>query len=683
MHTRKVQAIVLIALTLVGIWAVGASSQQQSSEYCSSCHTVAAESWQESGHASVGCYDCHAKPGLKGWIRSKLDLQRMIRVSKQGGQPSFAMEFSSESCVGCHTKALTISETDAMRMPHGLHDSVGVDCYSCHKGLVHGPDGQQPVGMTHDTCIECHEGWISDEESCMKCHKSYELAETDTMIIPHGTHAFMNCGTCHGAMAPPEAVGAREMSHDTCIQCHEDIISDVNQCGVCHKPVAVAATDTMIIPHDTHGFMQCGQCHGPQAPAEAAAAFSMSHDTCIECHADEIGDIESCMECHKVSLVAETNQMKIPHEVHASMNCGTCHGPQAPESAVKAYSMSHSTCIECHADEISDTKACNTCHKSSTVTKTAELKIPHASHAKMSCGSCHGPQAPAKAKAAYSMSHDTCIKCHSKQIADSKQCGMCHIASSVKGTDEMNIPHKAHTKMSCGSCHGPQAPAAAKAAYTMSHDTCVKCHADLIGNTRRCGTCHASSDVKQTEMMNIPHNMHANMQCGSCHGPQAPAAAEAAYTMGHDTCVDCHGRIIGDTKSCGVCHRASDVEATAAFNIPHAYHSWMECGDCHGPQTPPSAEAAYSMTHGTCVQCHEGWLSDVKACEKCHKVPAIDETDELKIPHELHSSMATCGTCHGPMAPAAARDAWTINHDVCAPCHDMEDYDACQKCHKW
>ena len=685
MSTRKLQAVIVVAITLLIIGAVAVSSKQQESEHCSSCHEPYSVSWQESGHADVGCYDCHAEPGLKGWVESKLDLARMERVAKADAHPNLEVSIDSAFCLKCHGKASTINETAHTRIPHGLHEAVGLDCYSCHAGLVHGEHGEGPESMSHDTCIQCHEAWISDEESCMKCHKSTEIAETDTMVIPHATHASMNCGTCHGPMAPAEAREAYTMSHGTCIQCHEDLIADTDKCNTCHKPPKVAETAEMKIPHDKHAEVACGTCHGPQAPEEAKAAYSMSHDTCIACHNDDISDRESCMECHKVSLVVETSDMKIPHELHADMNCGTCHGPQAPEAAKKAYSMSHNTCIACHEKQISDTKACSVCHKGIDVTRTADMKIPHKLHTKLSCGTCHGPQAPAKAKAEYSMSHDTCIKCHANLIGDPKQCGKCHIATTVTATETMKIPHKLHANIQCGTCHGPQAPEAAKAAYSMSHDTCIKCHAKLIGDTRKCSKCHVTSEVEQTATMNIPHKLHINMECGTCHGPQYPASAQAAYSMSHDTCIKCHAKLIGDTKQCGKCHIASDVTGTDAMKIPHALHTKMECGACHGPQAPEAAKAAYSMSHDTCVKCHQSWIADVESCEKCHNVPDITATENIKIPHDLHSSMVNCGGCHGPMAPPAAKAAFTMGHDQCSACHSeqLDDYEACEMCHNW
>ncbi len=747
MHTRRLQAIILIALTLLVVWAVQASTKQQSSEYCSSCHTVFAKSWRESGHSSVGCYDCHAEPGLKGWIEFRLALQRMIRVSKSGQEPHFDMVTSaSDQCAGCHTKASSINETDAMVIPHGLHDSVGIDCYGCHAGLVHGLDGTKPIGMNHDTCIDCHEGWISDEDSCMVCHKGAELRETDTMYIPHDIHSFMSCGTCHGPMWPPEVMGSYEMSHDTCIQCHEDIISDVNECGVCHKPVAVVETETLYIPHDIHSFMQCGACHGPQAPPEAKAAYKISHDTCVDCHEDVISDVNECGVCHKPSTVTETDSMYIPHETHSFMQCGACHGPQAPPEAKAAYSMSHDTCIQCHEDSISDVNECGICHKAATVSETKYMKIPHEVHSFMQCGSCHGPQAPPAAKAAYSMSHDTCIQCHEQEISDVKECGICHKGTPVTETRYMNIPHEVHSFMQCGACHGPQAPAKAKAAYSMSHDTCIQCHEQEISDVRECGICHKGTAVTETKHMNIPHEVHSFMQCGACHGPMAPPEAKAAYSMSHDTCIQCHEQEIADVDECGICHKPVTVMESDALYVPHDVHSFLQCGACHGPMAPPEAKAAYSMSHDTCVQCHEQeiatvtecgvchkpvtvmetdalyiphashWflqcgachgpmappeakeaysmghdacidchddiISNVNECGVCHKPSTVTETETLRIPHDVHSFMQ-CGACHGPMAPPEAVAAWDINHDTCAPCHDMEDYDACELCHKW
>ena len=491
MSSRKLQAIILVVLVLVVAGVVSASMQQEKSEYCGSCHTMKPyyESWKKSGHAEVECAECHSERGVGGWIQLRRDLGRMARVEKSGAQPDLDIEITDEFCLRCHTKANNIKEGESLIIPHGLHDATGLDCASCHGGAVHGEAGEGPARMSHDTCIACHEGIISDEESCMKCHKGVDLAETANMIIPHDTHSFMSCGSCHGPQAPPEARQAFDMGHDQCVQCHEDIISDPDSCTTCHKAPDVTETAALEIPHGMHVSIPCSQCHGPQLPPEAKAAYVMTHDTCLPCHEEEISDPEECSTCHKTPEVAETALLKIPHDIHSGIECGVCHGPQTPASAKKAWQIGHNTCIACHEDEIKDPAACATCHKTPKVTQTKTLKIPHAAHAGVSCGTCHGPQAPASAKKAWVISHDTCIACHTKWISSVDKCEKCHKTPNINETADIRIPHALHADMvSCGFCHGPEAPPAAKAAFQMGHDQCSDCHDTDDYDT--CETCH-------------------------------------------------------------------------------------------------------------------------------------------------------------------------------------------------
>ena len=115
MSTRKLQAIILIALVVVIVGAVSASMKQEKSEYCGSCHTMAPyyESWKKSSHADVECVECHSGRGVGGWIQLRRDLSRMARVEKSGTQPDLSIEITDEFCLRCHTKAHNIKEGES------------------------------------------------------------------------------------------------------------------------------------------------------------------------------------------------------------------------------------------------------------------------------------------------------------------------------------------------------------------------------------------------------------------------------------------------------------------------------------------------------------------------------------------------------------------------------------------
>ncbi|HBK61840.1 MAG TPA: hypothetical protein DDZ84_13785, partial [Firmicutes bacterium] len=120
MSSRKLQAVILIALVVVIAGAVSASMQQERSEYCGSCHTMAPyyESWKKSGHADVECVECHSVQGVGGWIQLRRDLARMTRVEKSGAQPDLSIEIADEFCLRCHTKAPSIKEGESLIIPH-------------------------------------------------------------------------------------------------------------------------------------------------------------------------------------------------------------------------------------------------------------------------------------------------------------------------------------------------------------------------------------------------------------------------------------------------------------------------------------------------------------------------------------------------------------------------------------
>ncbi|MEA4883852.1 MAG: NapC/NirT family cytochrome c [Clostridia bacterium] len=173
MSTRKLQAIILVVLVVAIGGAVAASRREQASESCGSCHSMApyAQSWKESNHKNVECWDCHTGPGVGGWVRGMLNIARMKRVEKSGATPDLKVEADESFCLRCHPKAKSISETETMKIPHTLHEGVGLDCQACHGGQVHGENGSAPVSISHDTCIGCHAEWIENDDECVKCHK--------------------------------------------------------------------------------------------------------------------------------------------------------------------------------------------------------------------------------------------------------------------------------------------------------------------------------------------------------------------------------------------------------------------------------------------------------------------------------------------------------------------------------
>ena len=570
---RKKQALILVVV-VAAIWiGVSVIESQEDSDYCGSCHSMLPyhESWSQSNHASVGCAECHIEPGVSGWIKARLDLNRMKKAEASGVTAPPDIEVGDEFCLKCHGKAANITDTEAMTIPHFLHGEVGLDCASCHGGEIHGEQGTTPTGMTHATCIECHEAIITDLETCTKCHKTDWIIETDVMRIPHLLHTDMGllCANCHVVPREfDEDVKMEQVGHDSCIPCHEDIIADPNGCATCHKVEPIYETVGIRIPHQSHIGMglSCVDCHGPQVAKDGQELIEMGHDQCADCHEEAILDPDGCVTCHKVMPTIESAKLRIPHELHTEMglSCADCHGPQVPAKGEDSFEMSHDTCVTCHESEIGDSKQCMTCHKTVDVSGTAEIKMPHPVHMEMglSCGECHGPQvvsAGAGMEEPFESSHDLCISCHRDEISDPKQCMTCHKTVDVSGTAEIKMPHPVHMEMglSCGECHGSQALKLGEKPLEMSHDMCVSCHDDFIANPDTCEKCHKVDEIHETDEIIIPHDLHTSfgLSCTDCHGPQVLKPGEEPLQIGHDQCYMCHYDAIEDYDMCTMCHK--------------------------------------------------------------------------------------------------------------------------------
>ena len=80
--------------------------------------------------------------------------------------------------------------------------------------------GREPLEMSHDMCVSCHDDFIANPDTCEKCHKVDEIHETDEIIIPHDLHTSfgLSCTDCHGpqVLKPGEEPLQMAMTSATC-----------------------------------------------------------------------------------------------------------------------------------------------------------------------------------------------------------------------------------------------------------------------------------------------------------------------------------------------------------------------------------------------------------------------------------------------------------------------------------
>lgn len=150
-----------------------------SNHFCGSvCHTmfVYRDTWQASSHGPnvlktepVACEECHYDRGVKGYVSGKIQgIKSMIKQITANYETPIKGEPKESRCKECHDVA-KLNETKTHKIPHKQHEEMGLNCMSCHAGLVHGLEGEGEAKVTHAACQKCHD--TEKQEDCTKCHK--------------------------------------------------------------------------------------------------------------------------------------------------------------------------------------------------------------------------------------------------------------------------------------------------------------------------------------------------------------------------------------------------------------------------------------------------------------------------------------------------------------------------------
>ncbi len=148
---------------IIGLGAmVGMIEATNQTEFCgTACHEMDPMyvSWQHSNHQVIGCADCHEQPGLEGTIKSKAKgtYELMLHVSGNIPDPIKLQNPNEVNCYVCHQDKIRTAEVAApLKDPHTQkHFENGMNCLTCHKGLVHDEMANKSV-PTRDSCYTCH-----------------------------------------------------------------------------------------------------------------------------------------------------------------------------------------------------------------------------------------------------------------------------------------------------------------------------------------------------------------------------------------------------------------------------------------------------------------------------------------------------------------------------------------------
>ncbi len=150
MNKKLIIVIVVVILFIVG--NVAALQYTSTPSFCGDvCHymTPSKDSWEASEHYEVAkCMDCHAEPGLVGYIMAKANGLKELYVHltqdvTREDIEAMDVHVTNETCLQCHQNVMDDTT-------HQLHERM--DCGDCHIGIGHGAE----VDIIE--CGECHPG---------------------------------------------------------------------------------------------------------------------------------------------------------------------------------------------------------------------------------------------------------------------------------------------------------------------------------------------------------------------------------------------------------------------------------------------------------------------------------------------------------------------------------------------
>jgi len=564
---KKKLLIILVGFVFVLLFFAGAAEYTSHSKFCSSCHYMKPfyQSWQESRHADIECSACHYPPGIRSFLRVKLEgLNQVLRYwTKLYVKSKPWAEIPDESCLrqGCHDKRLLEGRVQFKRVvfDHQVHlgdlrRGKNLRCTSCHSQIVQGDH----ITVTESSCFICHfkaSEHYPDIASCSHCHLREDLS-SDKVRFNH-TVAYENdfsCDKCHSQII----IGDGAVPRENCYKCHYER----------DRMDKYGDTDLMHSTHITAHKIECNQCH-----------LEIQHKI-----VKDIETIADCRTCHtgfhqaqKILYTGEGGK-GVPHStpnvmLEKGLSCKGCHmfHEEAGGKLVKSDTL------------VSRENACESCHgkgfgrllknwQLSTEKKLGEIKIVYTKAAAEIAASPSADKATArgliqeaafnidvveKGKAVHNITYsqelllaafgqlEEALKLIGSSYRPAKllvECSQCHagIEEINREVFGMSFPHKTHVvggKMECGLCHSNSRR---HGEFISSKKSCAVCHHQDTG--KNCGSCHVIQKALYGGGVfsgwDVPQDImaEAGVECDSCHERRGGGISRSDAAG----CVNCH-----------------------------------------------------------------------------------------------------------------------------------------------
>lgn len=211
--------------------------------------------WATSTHSKISCGDCHIDPGVGGFVAfAAKSVPAFYSQLIQGPTSENLLQAPGRAaCQKCHTSYRKVAPSGDLLIPHRAHVEVlQMECYDCHKDLVHSLNEHGFNKPEMEACLEqCHNGDTATAE-CTDCHTRKQTPET---------HAQPDWLQVHGAEAESEECGeCHDWTPGYCNECHEKRpASHTGNWKSDHGPHALIRGDGCTVCHGGEKF--CEECH--------------------------------------------------------------------------------------------------------------------------------------------------------------------------------------------------------------------------------------------------------------------------------------------------------------------------------------------------------------------------------------------------------------------------------------
>ena len=484
----------------------------------------------------------------------------------------------------------------------------------------------------------------------------------ETLVMPGevvSSHADSEseCSSCHVSFD-------REGQRALCLDCHEDVASDIagkqgyhglfddaweQDCASCHtdhegrdadivrlNPITFDHAFTDFPLRGSHEEQECDGCHTAESKHREAPS------DCFSCHEEDNVHGETmgtdCGDCHTES---EWLEVEFDHDTtdyplvgkHAETACLDCHEDQTFQQTLE-------TCFGCHEkDDSHQGRSGNECENCHNPTSWTDTSFDHArdtefdltgGHAELTCDDCHSDDPFSD------QLEVACVSCHLEvdehdgHFGD--QCDSCHVTSAWT---DLAFDHDVDTEHPLLGAH--------------AIIECTECHIQPIFEFElltACNDCHDSDD---------PHEGDQGIECNDCHNEETwqdkvffdHELTRFPLLGKHDEaeCDGCHdSHVFSDAStSCVDCHREED---------PHEGRFYEQCADCHTPidwdkwrfdhdvRTSFPLEGAHVRV--SCNDCHRQTLDVLEnlggRCGDCHRADDIHDGEFGNDCARCHSS---------------------------------------------